>query len=737
MSTRYFIRAGITLGLLCVFILHIYGLRIGLLDQLEHLAYDARVRLTMSNTVDPRIVIVDIDEASLVKEGWWPWSRERLALMLDNLFEKYQVKVVGFDIVFAEAQREEGLALVEQLASNQLADNAQLAALLPSLRQQLNSDAAFAVSMQNRPVVTGFVFKPAEDGEIIGVLPRPVLGEDANTAKLTFVEAGSYTGNLPIFQNAAAAGGFFDNPTVSPDGVYRRVPLLQSFNGAVYQSLALAVFRAANGWPPVTFRFYSDDSANWNNLDLEYVEVGETRIPVDKDVAVYVPYRGYMHSFPYVSAAKVIAGTAPEDVLRGAIVLVGTSAPGLFDLRVTPVGETYAGVEVHANLISGLLDERIKYHPEYTRGIHATLLIFLAAFLTWVFARFSLMLGVLASLLTLVALVVGNLAAWSYANFIIPLASPLLFTVALFVLHMVYGFFIESRGKRQLSGLFGQYVPPELVDEMARDPAAYSLEGESREMTVLFSDVRNFTSMSEGLSPTELTRLMNEYLTVMTQVIHEQRGTIDKYIGDAIMAFWGAPLIDNDHAEHAVESALIMSRAAAKLRKGFKERGWPPLRVGIGLNTGPMNVGNMGSKFRMAYTVMGDAVNLGSRLEGLTKEYGVEILASESTREQAPGFQFIELDRVRVKGKEKPVAIFEPIGPRSAITGEQKQQLVRHKQAMLYYRQQNWDSAEREFFALQQASKKPVYALYLNRIAQYRNNPPGADWDGVTRFATK
>ncbi|HET9679313.1 MAG TPA: adenylate/guanylate cyclase domain-containing protein, partial [Gammaproteobacteria bacterium] len=687
MITRYLIRAGITLGLLCIFLLHIYGLRIGLLGQLENLAYDARVRLTMPKTVDPRIVIVDIDEASLVKEGWWPWPRERLALMVNNLFEQYHVKVVGFDIVFAEAQREEGLALVEHLANNQLAGNKELSALLPALRQQLNSDAAFAASMQNRPVVTGFVFKPAEKGEIIGVLPRPVLDKEAETAQLTFLQAGSYTGNLPIFQNAAAAGGFFNNPTVSPDGVYRRVPLLQAHDGAIYQSLALAMFRAAKGWPPVTFRFGSDDPANWNNLFLEYVEVGETRIPVDKDVAVYVPYRGYMHSFPYVSAADVIAGTARADVLRDAIVLVGTSAPGLFDLRVTPVGETYAGVEVHANLISGLLDERIKYHPQYTRGIHVSLLLLLAAVLTWVFTRSSMLVSLLVTLLTLVALVMSNLAAWSYANFIIPLASPLIFTVALFGLQMLYGFFIESRGKRQLSGLFGQYVPPPLVKEMARDPGAYSLEGENREMTVLFSDVRNFTTMSEGLSPTELTQLMNEYLTVMTRVIHEQRGTIDKYIGDAIMAFWGAPLMDTDHAEHAVESALLMNEAAAKLRQTFKQRGWPPLRVGIGLNTGSMNVGNMGSEFRMAYTVMGDAVNLGSRLEGLTKEYGVEILASESTREQAPGIQFVELDRVRVKGKEKPVAIFEPIGPRSAITAEQKQQLVRHKQAMLYYRQ--------------------------------------------------
>lgn len=740
--------------LLLIFITYAYGvLPIGLLSQLENITYDMRVRFTMPGTVDPRVVIVDIDEQSMAVEGQFPWRRDRLALLVNNLFEQYHVKVVGFDIVFAESDSHTEVArtLFEELTANQVIEQPVIASdasaftseqpvsatAPPVLGSQYDYDGIFAASLKNRPVVLAYLFKQKGQGavETIGMLPPPL---DVNPSQLRFIEPAGYTGNIEQLQNAAATAGFFDNPTQSPDGVFRRVPLLQEYDGKLYSSLALAVYRAAKGWPPIGFRFYSADPADWSNLDLEWVLIGDTRVPVDENIAVYVPYRGPMYSFNYVSAADVIAGKASADVLRDAIVLVGTSAPGLLDLRVTPVGEAYAGVEVHANLVSGLLDGRIKYHPEYVRGIHVDLLLLFGIFLTWLYMRRQIVTSTLVTFGALAVVIAGNLALWQYSNFIVPLASPLIFIVLLFGSHMVYGFFIESRGKRQLSHLFGQYIPPELVEEMARDPGDFTLTGESREMSVLFSDVRNFTNMSEGLSPTDLTRLMNEYLTVMTRIIHEQRGTIDKYIGDAIMAFWGAPLADTDHAQHAVQAALDMTKAAEKLRAEFKNRGWPALHIGVGVNTGPMNVGNMGSEFRMAYTVMGDAVNLGSRLEGLTKEYGVPVLVSDTTREQAPDMQFLELDRVRVKGKDKPVAIFMPLGPRAMLPADVKATLARHKQALQYYRARQWDSAEREFFALQQLGHhKAVYDLYLARIQRLRQAPPEAGWDGVTVFKTK
>ncbi|MFA6178278.1 MAG: adenylate/guanylate cyclase domain-containing protein [Candidatus Methylopumilus sp.] len=334
--------------------------------------------------------------------------------------------------------------------------------------------------------------------------------------------------------------------------------------------------------------------------------------------------------------------------------------------------------------------------------------------------------------------VIFNLLVWQFANLVLPLASLLLMVSLMYVLNMSYGFFVESRGKRQLAGLFGQYVPPELVDEMAKDPEAFSLEGESRELTVLFSDVRGFTTISEGLDPKQLTQLMNEFLTPMTHVIHHNRGTIDKYMGDAIMAFWGAPLVDNNHAKHALQAAMGMMKSLDELQKQFVAKGWPAIKIGVGLNTGMMTVGNMGSEFRMAYTVMGDAVNLGSRLESLTKNYGVYIIVSEFTKAKVPEYLYRELDIVRVKGKDEPVAIFEPICEVGQEDKATKDELKLYRETLKLYRAQSWDLAEMQFINLQKINpQRYLYQIYAKRIEFFRQNPPGEDWDGVFTFETK
>jgi adenylate cyclase len=303
---------------------------------------------------------------------------------------------------------------------------------------------------------------------------------------------------------------------------------------------------------------------------------------------------------------------------------------------------------------------------------------------------------------------------------------------------MAYGFFIEARSKKAITGIFGTYVPKELVDEMAKDPDAYTTKGETREMTVLFSDVRSFTSISEGLSATELTALMNAYLTEMTKTIQAERGTIDKYIGDAIMAFWGAPVKDPQHAEHALKSAIAMQQQLQDIAPDFIKRGWPKLEIGVGLNCGPMNVGDMGSAFRRAYTVMGDAVNLASRLESLTKEYGVGILVSENIVAAVPGMVYRELDRVRVKGKLEPITIYEPVGEQGKVIETTVNEIDRFHRALDRYRQQRWDEAEQTIASLSMAdSGRKVYQMYLERIAALRVNPPGKNWDGVFTFTTK
>jgi adenylate cyclase len=310
--------------------------------------------------------------------------------------------------------------------------------------------------------------------------------------------------------------------------------------------------------------------------------------------------------------------------------------------------------------------------------------------------------------------------------------------LTMFALNMSYGYFVETRGKRQIEGLFGQYIPPELVDEMSDRPGEYSLAAQSKELTVLFSDVRGFTTLSEGLSPTDLGALMNLFLTPMTRIIHEQRGTIDKYMGDAIMAFWGAPLEDQDHARHAVDAGMDMLQKMGGVNAQFAERGWPVIQIGIGINTGMMSVGNMGSEFRMAYTVLGDAVNLGSRLEGLTKDYGVWLIVSESTKAAVPEYAYREIDRVRVKGKESAVVIYQPLCLKEDLDKAWKAELVVYREALRLYRAQEWDTAEMNLLNLQRNSRSPgLYKVYVERVSQYRSSPPGPEWDGVFTHASK
>lgn len=710
--------------------------------KLENWTYDARLNFTRPDTIDDNIVIVDIDETSLAKIGRFPWKRDVLANLVTYLFDHYKIHTLGFDIVFAEKDESSGLDSFMDLAQNELSQNKQFIQALDRIRPSLQFDELFARSMLNHNVVMGYYFKSfIQQGEQtkIGLLPRAITKmDDEWSRRLPLNKAAGYSANLPLLQKSALSGGYFDNPFVDRDGVYRRVPLIQSFDNYLYSSLALATARVALNNPKLELVVESSgNKGDKNYYALEAINMGQYQIPVDHNGSVYVPYRGLEGSFPYISAYKILNKTADIDVLKDKIVLVGTTAPGLLDLRSTPVQNVYPGVEVHANIISGILNQSIKQKPAWISGYEFILLIVVGVTVTIVLTYFSPALAALSSLAIMLTVIAGTLLAWNN-HLILPLASPILLIGLLFTLHMTYGFFIESRGKRQLAHMFGQYIPPELVDEMSETSADFSLEGESREMTVLFSDVRGFTTISEGLNPKQLTQLMNALLTPMTRVIHKNRGTIDKYMGDAIMAFWGAPLQDIEHARHALYAAFDMMSEIKIMQQEFSEKGWPVVNIGIGINTGVMNVGNMGSEFRVAYTVLGDAVNLGSRLEGLTKAYGVNIIVSDSTRKAVPEFVFKELDLVRVKGKQEPVAIFEPIGHKNDISKDVTAEITRYKQALMAFRKQDWDQAEMEFFTLSRSyPDRILYQEYLNRITRYRKNPPGQNWDGVYTHTSK
>lgn len=723
---------GLGLLLLLIFLLHVgHAINLRLIEQLEAISYDARVRLFMPGGVDKRVVVVDIDEKSLAEEGRWPWGRDRLAVLIDKLVDRHHVAVVGFDVVFAERDESSGIKVLERLGQNELKGIPQYLNALDQLRPQLDHDRQFAEKLRNRPVVLGYYFT-SNDDRISGVLPAPTLPAGVLSHLQTApMGATGYGANLPDFQAAARGAGHF-NPLPDNDGVTRRVPMLMAYQGAYYESLTLAMVRTLFGNSPLKAAVERDGSDT-----VEWLTVASLAIPVDKNLAAYVPYRGRQGSFRYLSASDILRDRIPPTALEGAIVLVGTTAPGLMDLRSTPVGPVYPGVEVHANLLAGMLDQSLLQKPSYMLGAEMVILFLIGVFLAVRLPLLSPIKGALVALAASLGIIALNLTIWSM-HMVLPIAATLLMIVSLFVLDMSYGFFVEARAKRQITGLFGQYVPPALVDEMSQNPGNFTMEGQNREMTVLFSDVRGFTSISEGLSPKELSRLMNDYMTPMTRVIHKHRGTIDKYIGDAIMAFWGAPLQDPDHGRNAVLAAIEMQEVLAVLRPQFIARGWPEVRIGVGVNTGMMSVGNMGSEFRMAYTVMGDSVNLASRLEGITKQYGVGIIVGQTTAEKLPDMLFRELDRVRVQGKDEPVAIYEPLGIKEQVPAATKQELALFENALNFYRTQDWDKAEVQLRNLQNAAPDcKLYALYLERIAHFRVEPPEASWDGVFVFQTK
>lgn len=694
--------------------------------------YDLRLKQSLLNELDPRIVIVDIDEKSQAAEGRWPWGRDRLGLLLEQLVDHYDVAIVGFDMNFSEPDTRIERARVATLLQQQLDTPLAPAGALA----RLDADQQFATSIQNRPVVLGYVFDHTEQNLAVGGLPVEVARVSDFPTLLPVPEASGFLGNLPQLQQATPWAGFFDNPAVDIDGVYRRVPVLQRFDGGYYPSLALATFMALMDEPQLEVVLENDGSGR--QLALSAIEVAGVRIPVDAEGNVLVPYRGLMGSFPYVSATDVLNGTADPNVLEGAMVLVGTSAAGLLDLRVTPVQNRYAGVEVHANILSGMLDERLMYKPDFSAALELIQVLATGLLLSLLMPFLSALWGTGLMIAWSGFLIGVNLYAWRSLGWVVPLGLSLQLLVLLYLFFQFTGYLFETRSRLRLANQFSQYIPQEIVDELNAGGKKVELEGESRTMTVFFSDVRGFTGLSEQLDPQQLTRLMNIYLTHMTEIIYRHRGTVDKYIGDAVMAFWGAPLEDPDHALRALDAALEMDRVMPRINEELAEQGLPPIAVGMGINTGVMNVGNMGSSYRMAYTVMGDAVNLGSRLEGLTKFYGVPLVVSGETAAHVDCYTFMVLDLVQVKGRAEPVTLYQPLGRTDVLDQRAIALAERFNGAVRAFQQKRWVDLEERLSSLEADEFNPVLiALYRDRLAVYRVQPPAENWDGVFTHTSK
>lgn len=739
-SKRY--RIPILGGLLIVALaMYSYGTQQSFLQQftqrIEAAAYDMRLLSSMPKEVEqePRLIIVDIDEYSLQKEGQWPWPRTRIAELLTQLF-KAEPAVVGFDIMFPEAERNLLQDIFARKPEALESSSDEQIAMLATLAETLDGDRALAAALSRGQSVLGFSFTRSD--EILEPnLPTPVAEIDPETSlNLPNDPMIRPVANIPLLQDAAAGNGFF---TIAPDsdGVIRHVSVLMRHQNFLYPSLALEVVRQYFGAPALDLQTVDTQEGQ---LLLENISIGGVvDVPIDPLGQILIPFRGPSGSFRYLPAHDILNGKFDPETIKDAIVLIGTTASGLEDLRATPVDEVFPGVEVLANVIIGMLDGTLPLTTSWAEGIDIVVILFVGILFSFIFPRLQPSLMVAIAATAIISYTYLTVWLWSEERIVISLALPILVLFFIATFNAIFGFAYEARSRNRLKSMFGQYVPPSLVDEMNQHlDGNYGFDGESREMTVLFCDIRSFTTISESLNANELKKLLNFFFTPMTALIFNNRGTIDKYVGDMIMSFWGAPLPDTNHRHNAIETALAMLEKVDELQDELRQRNWPPINIGIGLNTGMMNVGDMGSEFRRSYTVIGDSVNLGSRLESLTKFYGVRLIVSEFTRDEIDDFIFRPLDRVKVKGKNEPVAIYEPIGKKSTVDEQTLSDLAEFESAVEDYTMQRWDRATSKFTALQNSDpERKIYSLYIERIKTLSNTELADNWDGVFTHTSK
>ena len=704
-----------------------FNASLSLAEKGPFLSQQTAASIEKSAVAEHKIVILDIDEKSLANEGRWPWSRHKLADLVTMLTE-YGAIVVAFDVVFSEPERNPVNEVNQHLSDNEIDWK------IPEYwRDIADGDKNFSLHISDMDVVLGYFFQDQASIQV-GQLPAPsyLLSTEQKNRLVSITKPG-YAANLSLLQQAAAGAGFVST-FADADGVIRRSPLVIRHGDALYPSLSLAAV--------MSYLFVSQ--IELETLPLGSVEVmtsiiaGGQKARTDVNGQVIIPFRGRKNSFPYISVTDVLQQKIDATALEGAIVLVGTSAIGLADLRATPVGTQYPGVEVHANIIRSLLSGEFPYRPEWEAGLTLSILVFLGALLSLWLPKLGPVASVILSALTLTIIIAGNFYLWHVYRLDLPIASPVLLILALTLLNLAYGYFRENASRRLLKGMFNQYVPQAHIERMLSDPAAYQFTGDSKELTVLFADIRSFTTISEHLSAADLKSMLNQYFTPITKIIFDNDGTIDKYVGDMVMAFWGAPIEDEQHAQHGILAALEMQRMTQQISTDFIARGLPEIKIGVGLNSGIMNVGDMGSSYRRAYTVLGDAVNLGSRLESITKFYGAEILVGERTAELCPNIVFAFVDRIQVKGKDEPIAVYQPLGLESAVTVAQKDEIARFSRVYADYLQQDWQLAVIKLNELKaDFPEKKLYQVYLDRIQDLREQELAQDWDGVFRHTSK
>jgi len=699
---------------------------------LRDLAFDTyqRAKPRSQNPDETLVRIIDVDDESLARHGQWPWPRTVTAQLVDKLSEA-KAGVIGFDIVFAEPDRLSPARIIRSWPKTPETEQ-----LLARPDQLPDNDKIFAAAIARSRVVTGFFI--VNEG---GRAPALKAGYGfSGTDPLRAVFGGrSAIPTLPELEAGAQGNGAL-NWFPERDQVVRRMPAVIRVGDQLYPTLFTELLRVGQGAQAYKLRSVQDGAA------IEAVQVGRASVPTDADgrLVVYFAPRSTIRTIP---AWKILAGDFKADEVEGRIAIVGTSAAGLLDIRATPLDAVTPGVEVHAQAIEQIASGTYLLRPDFSDSLEHLFVVVLCAGVILMVPRIG---AAWAGLIGAGGAILAIGLAWmAFARFgwLIDPVSPAVAIGFVFTVTTLVVYFRTERERRQVRSAFGRYLAPALVERLADDPARLKLGGEMRPMTLLFSDIRGFTTISERFDAEQLTAFMNRYLTPMTDVILAHGGTVDKYMGDAIMAFWNAPLDEPAHAKSACVATLAMLDRLKALNAELADeaakagRTHAPIVIGVGLNSAVCCVGNMGSQQRFDYSVLGDGVNLASRLEGQTKIYGVATLIGEETRSLAPEFAALEVDLIRVKGKTEPARVYTLLGgPERAKSDAHRALEALQAGFLVAYRAAQWDAAER---ALQQlaeaggAELATLYAVYAERIAKFRKDPPPAGWDGVYIAETK
>lgn len=659
------------------------------------------------------VYIVDIDERSLKTLGQWPWSRDKMSKIVENL---NSAAAIGMDIVFAEEDRTSPSFVAKELNLN------------TSLR---NYDEEFAKTLENSAVILGYAFE-LSDGKYIG--------KDAPQIPAIFIEKGKKDDfapkaygtilNTPIIQNSAYSSGFF-NVLPDPSGIIRSVPLLISYDDFLYPSLSLEIIRAINQSEKVL--------VNYDENGVKNIELGEFTIPTDRYGRVFVNYRGAQNSFKYISALDVYNGDFNEEEIDGKIILLGTSATGLFDLRATPFDSIFPGVEVHANVLDNILEGDFIQKPSWADGANIALIFFFAFIIVYLTTYTPLWVNPFIFATFTLLFLYGNYLILFDEGVILNIIFPLNSIFLAAFLTTILDYFENIRSERAIKAKFASKVSKSVMEDILKNSIDGKFKAQNKEITIFFSDIRGFTNISEKLTPNELIGLLNRYMDPMSNIITKYSGTIDKYIGDSIMAYWNAPIELKNHADLALEASIEQLRELKELNKIFEDEGLPRIEIGIGLNSGEAIVGEMGSVLRSDYTVIGDTINLGSRVESLCKYYDSRLNITNFTKSiLTKNYTFRFLDLVKVKGKDEPVEIWQVLEEK--MVGENiENELRRHHEAIELYKSSNFKDALKIFKELEEKEDKTnqkIYKIYMQRCSEFIKNPP-LNFNGVYEHSSK